>query len=206
MVTALTKGSVAERIAATNAARARLLATRKLPLTGVSMFPKPDEEPRPTRPRPAAPPRAGLVPVRDSAAFEALRDRATAAATPPQVFLACLGARRDFGGREMFTKALLGVAGIASPSSEGGTAAEIVAQSGGARFAILCSSAAVYAEQAIEVATALKKAGVSTVFIAGRKAETAAENVDAVIDGEVFDGMDVVAFLNATLDQIGGAE
>ncbi|PKQ31602.1 MAG: methylmalonyl-CoA mutase small subunit [Actinobacteria bacterium HGW-Actinobacteria-2] len=206
MVEALTGGLIADRIAATNAARAKLLATRKLPLTGVSMFPKPDEERRVTRPRPAAPARAGLVPVRDSAAFEALRDRAAAASTPPQVFLACLGERRDFGGREMFTKALLGVAGIATPGSEGGTAAEIAAQAAGAKFAILCSAAAVYAEQAIEVATALKEAGVKTVFIAGRKAETGAENVDAVIDGEVFDGMDVVAFLNATLDQIGGAE
>jgi methylmalonyl-CoA mutase len=170
------------------------------------MFPKPDEERRVTRPRPAAPQRAGLVPVRDSAAFEALRDRAAAASVTPEVFLACLGERRDFGGREMFTKALLGVAGIATPGSEGGTAAEIAAQASGAKFAILCSSAAVYAEQAIEVAEALKAAGVATVYIAGRKSETGAENVDAVIDGEVFDGMDVVAFLNATLDQIGGAE
>jgi methylmalonyl-CoA mutase len=64
----------------------------------------------------------------------------------------------------------------------------------------------VYAAQAIEVATALKQAGVETVYLAGRKTETGAEDVDAVIDGEVFDGMDVVAFLNATLDRIGVAK
>ncbi len=207
MVEALTSGMVAERIAATNAGRAKLLATRKLPLTGVSMFPKPDEDKRVVRPRPAAPARTGLVPVRDSAVFEALRDRAAAAASTPEVFLACLGTRRDFGGRETFTKALLGVAGINTPTSEGGSVAEIVAQAtaAGAKFVILCSSAGVYAEQAIEVATALKEAGIGTVFIAGRKTETGAENVDTVIDGEVFDGMDVVAFLGAALDRIGVA-
>jgi methylmalonyl-CoA mutase len=206
MVAALTSGQIAERIAATNAARAKRLATRAQPLTGVSMFPKPDEEPRVVRPRPAAPGRGGLVPVRDSAIFEALRDRAAAASGTPQVFLACLGARRDFGGREMFTKALFGVAGIETPSSEGGSAAEIVAQANGAKFAVLCSSAGVYATQAIEVATALKQAGVETVYLAGRMAEIGADDADAVIDGEVFDGMDVVAFLNATLDRIGVAK
>lgn len=207
MVEALASGMIAERIAATNAGRAKLLATRKLPLTGVSMFPKPDEDKRVVRPRPAAPARTGLVPVRDSAVFEALRDRAAAAASVPEVFLACLGTRRDFGGRETFTKALLGVAGINTPTSEGGSVAEIVAQAtaAGAKFVILCSSAGVYAEQAIEVATALKEAGIGTVFIAGRKTETGAENVDTVIDGEVFDGMDVVAFLGAALDRIGVA-
>ena len=36
--------------------------------------------------------------------------------------------RRDFGGREMFTGALLGVGGIDRPSSDGGTPEEIVAK------------------------------------------------------------------------------
>jgi methylmalonyl-CoA mutase len=208
MASALTSGLVADRIGATKAARAKRLATRAQPLTGVSMFPKPDEEPRQVPPRPAAPVRGGLVPQRDSAVFEALRDRAKTAEKAPEVFLACLGARRDFGGREMFTKALLGVAGIITPGSEGGTAAEIVAKASesGTKFVVLCSSAKVYAEQAKEVAQALKQAGVTAVYLAGRKTETGAEDVDTFIDGEVFDGMDVVAFLNSTLDQIGVAK
>ncbi|HQY98542.1 MAG TPA: methylmalonyl-CoA mutase subunit beta, partial [Propionicimonas sp.] len=45
MTSALTSGLIADRIGATNGERAKRLATRKLPLTGVSMFPKPDEEP-----------------------------------------------------------------------------------------------------------------------------------------------------------------
>jgi Methylmalonyl-CoA mutase, N-terminal domain/subunit len=208
MVAALSSGLVADKIAGVSAERAKRLSTRKLPLTGVSMFPKADEEPVKAKPRPAAPARAGLAPHRDAEVFEALRDRAAAAAGKPEVFLACLGARRDFGGRETFTAALLGVGGIATPSSEGGTPEEIAAKASaaGVKFAILCSSAKVYAEQAVPVARALKDAGVGTVYIAGRKKETAADDVDDVIDGEVFDGMDVVAFLGEAMDRMGVAK
>ncbi len=208
MVAALSSGLVADKIAGVSAERAKRLSTRKLPLTGVSMFPKADEEPVKAKPRPTAPARAGLAPHRDAEVFEALRDRAAAAASKPEVFLACLGARRDFGGRETFTAALLGVGGIATPSSEGGTPEEIAAKASaaGAKFAILCSSAKVYADQAVPVARALKEAGVGTVYIAGRKKETAADDVDDVIDGEVFDGMDVVAFLGEAMDRMGVAK
>jgi methylmalonyl-CoA mutase len=207
MVTALESGLVAERIAATTAERGKRLATRKQPITGVSMFPMKDEKPITAKARPAAPAAAGLKPVRDSELFEALRDRVAGAAEPAKVFLACLGARRDFGGREMFTSNVLLVGGIEFPESEGGSPEEIAAQAAasGAKAAILCSSAKVYAEQAIAVATALKGAGIDTVYIAGRKTETGAEDT-SVIDGEVFDGMDVVAFLEGTLDRIGVAK
>ena len=208
MADALGSGRVAEAIATTSSARAKRLATRKQPITGVSMFPMKDEQPLEIRPRPAAPVVSGLRPVRDSEVFEAVRDRSAGAETPPAVFLACLGARRDFGGREMFASNVLLVGGIAFPVSEGGTQDEVAAQAAasGARMAILCSSAKVYAAQAMDVARALKSAGVETVFIAGRKTEVGAEDVDSVIDGEVFDGMDVVAFLEGTLDRLGVAK
>ncbi|HAM45795.1 MAG TPA: methylmalonyl-CoA mutase small subunit, partial [Propionibacteriaceae bacterium] len=205
MATALSSGMIADRIAATNAERAKRLADRSQPLTGVSMFPKPDEAPREVRPRPVAPVRGGLQPVRDAEVFEALRDRAAAAAQTPTAVLACLGARRDFGARETFTTALLGVAGIATNLIEAGSAEEFAEKATGSKFAILCSSAKVYAEQAVAVATALKQAGVQTVYLAGRLTETGADDATSVIDGEVYAGMDVVAFLNHTLDQMGGA-
>ncbi len=206
MVAALTSGFIAEKIAATTAERTKRLATRKQPITGVSMFPLKDEQPLPIKARTVSVAN-GLKPVRDSEVFEALRDRAGAAAEKPKVFLACLGARRDFGGREMFTSNVLLVAGIDFPESEGGTPAEIAAAAAasGAKMAILCSSAKVYAAQAIEVATALKAAGVDVVYLAGRKTEIGAEDT-SVIDGEVFDGMDVVAFLEGALDTIGVAK
>lgn len=211
MAEALEAGVVREQIAATVAERAKRLATRKLPITGVSTFPLRVEPVVEVRPRPEAPVVGGFVPHRDSEVFEALRDRSSASATEnnaPVVFLACLGARRDFGPREQFTSNLCLVGGLTLPESEGGTPDEIAAQAvaAGAKMAILCSSAKVYAAQAIDVAKALKAAGVQTVFIAGKKTETGSDEADSVIDGEVFDGMNVVDFLTTTLDRLGAAK
>ncbi len=205
MAAALADGRVADWIGGTVAARGVRLANRRQPITGVSMFPGANEAPLDARPRPEAPPLGGLAPRRDSEVFEALRDRVAAAATEPTVLLACLGARRDFGPREQFTANVLQVAGIAHPSSEGGTASEIVerVRAAGASIVILCSSAKVYAAQAIEVAAALKAAGVTKVLIAGRRTETGDPDAAAVIDGEIFDGMDVAGFLAGTLDELG---
>ncbi len=200
-------GAVRDQIAATATERAKRLATRKQPITGVSTFPLSSERDVAVRPRPETAPAAGLAPHRDSEVFEALRDRASAA-SDNTVFLACLGERRDFGAREQFTSNLCLVGGLSIPESEGGTPDEIVARvsAAGARMVILCSSAKVYAAQAIDVARALKTAGVQTVHIAGRRAETGSAEADDLIDGEVFDGMDVVGFLTATLDRLGAAK
>lgn len=205
MIAALADGRIADQIAASNAERDKRLSTRNQPITGVSMFPLTAEPEVEVRPRPAAPKLGGLQPVRDSQLFEALRDRSTAAGTP-EIFLACLGERRDFGPREMFTTALVNVGGIATPSSEGGTPEEIAAKAAGQSFVVLCSSAKVYAAQAVPVAKALKAAGVANVYIAGSKKEAASDEADAVIDGEVFAGMDVVAFLGDALDKLGVAK
>ena len=205
MAAALADGLVAGWIDETNAARGVRLANRRQPITGVSMFPAVHEDPLDARPRPEAPVLGGLAPRRDSEIFEALRDRVAASDPKPQVFLACLGARRDFGPREQFTANVLQVAGIEHPASEGGTASEIVEQvrTAGASIVILCSSAKVYAAQALEVASALKAAGVAKVLIAGRRRETGSPEADEVIDGEIFDGMDVAGFLAGTLDELG---
>jgi len=100
------------------------------------------------------------------------------------------------------------IAGLARPQSEGGTPEEIAtkAKDAGAKVAVLCSSAKVYAEQAVDVARALKDAGVEKVYLAGRLTEVGDDEASAVIDGEVFDGMDVVEFLESTLDQLGVAK
>ena len=63
-----------------------------------------------------------------------------------------------------------------------------------------------FRSQAVEVAGALKKSGIANVWIAGRKTETGSEDVESVIDGEVYDGMDVAAFLSDTLDRLGVAK
>lgn len=78
------------------------------------------------------------------------------------------------------------------------TAAAAYAASGADGTAVLCSSDALYAEQAAAVAAALRAAGATTVFLAG-KPGTAEEAVDAY----VFAGCDAVAVLSRVLDRMG---
>lgn len=209
MARAVADGTVDRQLTETNQARAKLLATRKLPITGVSMFPKADEELLEREPRPEAPELAGLVPVRDSEVFEALRDRSQAAAAAgkaPTVVLACLGKRRDFGAREGFTSNLYHVAGITTVLAEGEAPEDFARQltEAGTSIAVLCSSAKVYAQQGLAVAKALKDAGASEVLIAGQLKELGddAQAAEGVIDGNVYDGMNVVELLTSTLEKL----
>ncbi len=206
MGAAIESGLVNDRIDRSVQRRDQRLASRKQPITGVSMFPMRDETPHPATPRPDAPASA-LAPRRDAAVFEALRDRSRAAAQAgqaPAVFLAGIGKRRDFGARLTFVENLLLVAGIALPTCESGDAAKHAKAfaDSGASVAILCSSPKVYAEKAIEVAKALKDAGAAKVLLAGQLREVGDADITGLIDGNVFDGMDVVGFLNTTLDEM----
>ncbi|MCH8614173.1 methylmalonyl-CoA mutase family protein [Arsenicicoccus dermatophilus] len=210
MEAALRDGRVVDRIAEVRDERDRRLATRRLPLTGVSMFPAATETPVDREPRVVLAPATTpiLPPTRDAEVFERLRDRATAAAaqgSPATVLLACLGTRRDFGPRETFTSNLLHVAGIDTPLCEGGTPEQVAARlrEVGAQVAVLCSSAGVYADQGVAVAEALRAAGVREVLIAGRRTELGPEAPPGAVDGELFDGMDVVTFLSTLLDTLG---
>lgn len=188
--------------------RTTLLASRKIPLTGVSMFPMRDEEPIQAKPRPRGTERDQKFPIRREAElFEKLRDR-SAAAGKPAVFLAALGVRRDFGPRLGFVENLESVAGLAIPTAEGTdpTAFQKAFKDSGAKVAVLCSSARVYADHAIPVARTLKEAGAKKVYLAGRDKELGDQDWHGIIDGFVFDGMDVPAHLNEILDTVEAAE
>ncbi|MFF8983616.1 methylmalonyl-CoA mutase family protein [Streptomyces globisporus] len=205
---ALRSGTVAERLAATWAARSAKLARRKEPITGVSEFPMPGERPVEREPAPDAYAGApgGLPRVRRDEAFEALRARSDAhlAATGsrPKVFVAALGPAAAHTARVSFAVNLFGAGGIEAVhdpvSVDTGTAAGALAASG-ASVAVLCSSDALYAEQAEQVAGALKSAGAAQVFLAGRPGEY------ADVDAYVFAGCDAVAVLTSVLDRMGVA-
>ncbi len=204
MSAALAAKSVDQTLAGLNAERAKRLATRKLPRTGVSEFPNPTEKPvTGCTPRPVAPERGGLPWHRDSEVFEALRD--ATAGKDAKVFLACLGTRRDFGAREGFASNYFHIAGLATPATEGGNADEIVAawQASGTPVVCLCSSPRVYAAQGFEVAKALKQAGAGQVLLAGNIKELGDVDTSGVIDGTIALGVDVVAGLGAVLDTLG---
>ncbi|MFE5959787.1 methylmalonyl-CoA mutase family protein [Streptomyces rubiginosohelvolus] len=205
---ALRSGTVAERLAATWAARSAKLARRKEPITGVSEFPMPTERPveREPAPDPYAGAPGGLPRVRRDEAFEALRARSDAhlAATGsrPKVFVAALGPAAAHTARASFAVNLFGAGGIEAVhdpvSVDSDTAAGALAASG-ASVAVLCSSDALYAEQAEQVAGALKSAGAARVFLAGRPGEY------ADVDAYVFAGCDAVAVLTSVLDRMGVA-
>ena len=201
---ALADGEVARRIEAGIADRDRALVTRRQPITGVSMFPMVGERPIERRPRAAVETSEGaLLPHRDSEIYERLRDRATAYeqahGTPPSVVVAALGSRRDFGARETFALNVLAAGGVVGRTVEGDAAALARAAADSGAPVVLASSPKGYAAHAADALAALRDAGVSQVLVAGR----ARELDGASVDGEIYDGMDVVAFLDDLLTTLG---
>ncbi|MET8748546.1 methylmalonyl-CoA mutase family protein [Streptomyces sp. NPDC004667] len=202
---ALRSGLVAERLAATWAARSKKLATRREPITGVSEFPLLSEKPVVREAAPARP-AGGLPRVRRDEAYEALRARSDAhlAATGarPRIFLAALGPAAAHTARATFASNLFqagGVEPVHDPVSvDPATAAGAYAASGADGMAVLCSSDALYEEQAAAVSEALRAAGATTVFLAGRPGTAGAS-----VDEYVFAGCDAVAVLSSVLDRMG---
>ncbi|MGP3638382.1 methylmalonyl-CoA mutase family protein, partial [Streptomyces sp. 24-1644] len=203
---ALRSGMAGERLAATWAARSRNLARRKEPVTGVSEFPNLAEPPVEREPAPAAASGGGLPKVRRDEAFEALRTRSdahvTASGARPTVFLAALGPAATHTARASFASNLFRAGGIEpvhDPVSVDASTVAAAFAASGATVACLCSSDALYAEQADSVAAALKAAGAGQVLLAGRPGEYTG------VDGHVFAGCDVVAVLSSVLDRMGVA-
>ncbi|OLZ61149.1 methylmalonyl-CoA mutase [Streptomyces sp. IMTB 2501] len=188
----LRSGRLRTDLATTWAERSKKLAKRREPITGVSEFPLLAEKPVEREPAPE-PPSGGLPRVRRDEAYEELRARSDAhlAATGsrPRIFLATLGSAAEYTARATFAANLFQAGGI-EPVTEGGFEAS------GATEAVLCSSDALYAEQAEQTAESLRAAGARHVFLAGR-------GDHAGIDSYVFAGCDAIDVLSATLDRMG---
>ncbi|GHE01635.1 methylmalonyl-CoA mutase family protein [Streptomyces alanosinicus] len=188
----LRSGRLRTDLATTWAERSKKLAKRREPITGVSEFPLLTEKPVEREAAPE-PPSGGLPRVRRDEAYEELRARSDAhlAATGarPRIFLATLGSAAEYTARATFAANLFQAGGIEPVT--GGSFEE-----SGATEAVLCSSDALYAEQAEQAATALRGAGARQVFLAGR-------GDHAGIDRYVFAGCDAVDVLSATLDRMG---
>lgn len=202
---ALRSGLVGERLAATWAKRTEKLAKRREPITGVSEFPNLTERPV-EREAPPAEASGGLPRVRRDEAYEILRSRSDAhlasAGSRPRVFLAALGPAAAHTARASFASNLFqagGIEAVHDPVSVDATTAADAFKASGATVACVCSSDALYEEQAEAVAAALKSAGAQRVFLAGRPAEYEA------VDAYVFAGCDAVSVLSSTLDHMGVA-
>ncbi|MFF3557926.1 methylmalonyl-CoA mutase family protein [Streptomyces tsukubensis] len=208
---ALRSGLVETRIGAVWEHRRGKLATRREPVTGVSEFPLLSETPVKRDPAPE-PPAGGLPRVRRDEAFEALRTRSDAAVAAggdrPRIFLAALGPASAHTARASFTANLFAAGGIEPVHDpvtvDAGSVAAAFAASG-AELACICSSDALYAEQAEPVAGALKAAGARRVYLAGRPGELRETYERAGVDEFVVAGGDAVAVLTRALDLIGVA-
>ena len=203
---ALRSGMVAERLARTWQQRSEKLARRREPITGVSEFPHLAEPAVHREPAPA-PVGGGLPRVRRDDAYENLRARSDAhlAATGarPKIFLAALGPAAVHTARVAFAANLFQAGGIETVQDPASVDAESVAEAfrrSGAGIACVCSSDAVYAEQAGAVAAALKSAGALRVHLAGKPGERREEFVEAGVDSFVFAGCDAVEVLSSALD------
>ncbi|MEV8407738.1 methylmalonyl-CoA mutase small subunit [Streptomyces niveus] len=208
---ALRDGLIAERLAATWATRSEKLARRREPVTGVSEFPQLAEAPvvRDTPP-PAA--TGGLPTVHRDDAFEALRSRSDAhlasTGARPRVLLAALGPAAAHTARVTFASNLFqsgGIEPVHDPVTVDATTVADALTASGATLACLCSSDPLYAEQAAQVATALKAAGATRVYLAGRPGEQRETLIRAGVDEFVAVGDDAVAVLSAALDHLGVA-
>lgn len=138
--------------------------------------------------------------------FEALRDRADAAAVKPVVFLATLGPVADFTARAGFARNLFEAGGLAAPvgdgfAQDGGTdlaALTAAFTASGARLACLCGPDAAYTAEGAAAAQALTAAG-ATVWLAGRPGELEAALNNAGVRSFIYAGCDAVAVLTEAL-------
>ncbi|HEY6748852.1 MAG TPA: methylmalonyl-CoA mutase subunit beta, partial [Mycobacteriales bacterium] len=109
---ALDDGTIADRIAATRAARADDVAHRRAPLTGVTEYALPDEPPVRRPPAPAGLDGGPLAAVRWAAEFEALRDAVEATEPRPTVRLVTLGPVAEHTARLGFARGLFAAGGF----------------------------------------------------------------------------------------------
>ncbi|TFV87809.1 methylmalonyl-CoA mutase subunit beta [Blastococcus sp. CT_GayMR16] len=199
LVAALDSGLVGDRIAAAWEARAKRLATRKDAITGVSEFPNLAEKLPEREPATDVLPTGGLPRVRAAQAFEELRDRAAAAERPPRVYLATIGPIARHTARAGFAGNLFQAGGLETPSGDG---VEGFADAG-TTVACICGTDRDYGTKdgpspAAELAAALKDAGATQVWLAG-KPDLAVDGVD----GYVFAGCDALAALRSAHDELG---
>lgn len=149
--------------------------------------------------------------MRLAEAFERLRDRVDTHASdgsPPAVFLAAVGPLADHSARLTYATNFFAAGGIASAGASGSN--EELAETfkaSGQEIACICGSDAAYDEAAEGLARALKAAGATRVYLAGKPGENRGRMEEAGIDEFIHIGVDVVNALERVHATLGvGAE
>lgn len=217
MLAALQDGHVQALIAKTATERRKNIATGRDELIGVATFPNLSETQFDVVPHPVAEDGADtaiscepLVAARLAEPFEALRDAADAHAdrthARPRIFLANLGTIPEFNARATFAQNFFAAGGIEALGNDGFTASGEVGRAfskSGAKAACICSSDANYALLAEAAAQALKSAGATHVWLAGRPGDKLEAYRAAGIDAFIYTGCDAVATLRAAHGALG---
>ena len=208
LAAALASGLVQKAVAASAVSLQRDVARAKAPLTGLSTHPSLNADPIAVLPDVAAPKPpltpGALRPLRLAAPFEQLRERAKAKA--PRMFLAAIGPLAAHTRRVGFARDFFEAGGVATVAGAGADEAGAIAEgfrASGAGLACLCGTDEAYAAQAEPFAAALKAAGASGVYLAGRPGEHEAAWRAAGVDGFIFLGADLVASLDEVLRRAG---
>ncbi|WP_228001500.1 methylmalonyl-CoA mutase family protein [Nocardia australiensis] len=200
---ALESGLLAERIAATRAARDSDVAHRKTAVTGVNEFPNLAEAPLSEAARQEA------AIARYGARFEALRNRSdaylAAKGARPRALLVPLGSVAEHNVRVTFIANLLASGGIESINLGPLEAAGIgtAATESGATIAVLCGSDKRYGTDAGAAVDALRAAGIETVLLAGSEQAVAELSGAQRPDGYLAARIDAVAALSGLLEKVG---
>ncbi len=219
IVASLSVGKIQRRIEVLREAKAKAVATRRIPVTGATEFPNLAEKPVAVLDvAPAATPRASnfgagsavacdpLPSQRLAEPFEALRDASDAALAKagkrPSVFLANLGPLSSFNTRATFAANAFAAGGIEAISNDGFTDPQALAaafRASGAPLVCLCSSDPIYAEQAVAAAEALAQAGAGTIYLAGRPGDLIEPLKAAGVHAFLHAGCDLLALLDEAL-------
>jgi len=214
---ALKAGLIQDKVAETRAERDRNVAKRKEAMIGTSDFPDLDEDKVEVDPardlEPVQSPEIEpLARYRIAEPYEALRDASDKALEKtgkrPAIFLATIGKPADFVARVTFARSFFSAGGIAPIMPE----KPVTTESGepqtftiedtvkdfkesGLKLICLCSSDKVYAEKAAEAAKALKDAGASFIYLAGKPKDGREEMQSAGVDDFIFMGCDTLGVL-----------
>ncbi len=160
---------------------------------------------------PQAGPGEPLPSLRSAEPYERLRDRSdeilARTGSRPRVFLANLGPISAFSARATFAKNAFEAGGIEAVGNDGfGSLDELAAAFGtsGARLACICSSDEIYATQAAPAAAALKGAGATGIYLAGRPGEIETALKEAGVSDFVFVGCKLLHLLEGAQARAAG--
>ena len=224
----LVSGAFQKRIADVREARAKDIAKRKVPITGVSEFPLLDEITAPIADMPKVTPKDGvsaegfahfvkvdlpadeadatadaLPRIRLAEEYEALRDAASAAPKRPTIFLATLGPIAEHNARADFARNLFAAGGLEATQPpvppQSPSEAAAAFKASGSKIACICGADARYEDEAVETAKALKAAGADHVWLAGKFEGDG-------IDSNIFMGCDVLHTLKLAHATLGVAQ